>query len=96
VYLFVELNECIALYGFPEEGHDKEQLQEILDYLGCACCIVSQFRVGLSARSNLPRPIKLELKSAMLLTFCCLRCGLLDARNITPVSSSTGGLLRMW
>jgi hypothetical protein len=61
----ISANEvCIAVYGFPEEGHDKEQLQEMFDYLGCACCIVGQSRVGLSARSNLPRPIKLELKSA--------------------------------
>jgi hypothetical protein len=47
--------------GFPEESHDKEQLQEMFDYLGCACCIVSQSRVVLSARSNLPRPIKLKI-----------------------------------
>jgi hypothetical protein len=36
----------------------------MFNYLGHACCIVSQSRVGLSARSNLPHPIKLELKSA--------------------------------
>jgi hypothetical protein len=38
----ISANEvCIAVYGFPEEGHDKEQLQEMFDYLRRACCIVS-------------------------------------------------------
>jgi hypothetical protein len=53
---------CIAVYGFPEEGSDETQLEDMLYYLGCSGMMFHYSRIGKNT-DNKTRPIKLELCS---------------------------------
>jgi hypothetical protein len=57
----------IVIYGFPEEGCDSAQLQDMLEFLVCRCDIVRHSRIGRrfdQSTSLRVRPIKVELRSA--------------------------------
>jgi hypothetical protein len=41
----------IAIYGFPEEGHDQDQLSEMLTFLNCQCTVLWRSRIGRLATS---------------------------------------------
>ena len=57
---------CIAVYGFPDEGNDYEQLLDMFSYLNCRCDIVRHSRLGVYSSKSIShvRPIKIELRSA--------------------------------
>ena len=58
----------VVVYGFPEEGCDEDQLQEMLHFLNCPRNIYRHYRIGrpvdrAASASISPRPIKLEFIS---------------------------------
>ncbi len=53
----------IVIYGFPEEGKDIAQLQEMLDFLNCQCDVTRSTRVGREYNGKV-RPIKMELRTS--------------------------------
>mgnify|MGYP000414472773 CR=1 FL=1 len=60
------IRACIAIYGFPEEGNDFVQLQDMFVFLGCPCDIMRSSRIGRPPQrdGDKARPIKVELRSA--------------------------------
>jgi hypothetical protein len=60
-------NAMRVIYDFPEEGHDQNQVQKMLEFLECACNLPQLTMIGRSmshGNASSPRPIKLELKTA--------------------------------
>ena len=55
----------IAIYGFPEEGNDYEEIMHMFAFLRCRCDIIHQSRIGYAAnrsKESKKRPIKVQLK----------------------------------
>ena len=55
----------VAVYGFPEEGKDVEQLFKMFDNLSCRCDVTRHSQIGHPSNRNSKsiRPIKVEFKS---------------------------------
>jgi len=72
--------KSIAVYGFPEDGKDYDDLHDLLAYLHCHGDIVQHMRIGRAAgqgKTNTGRPLKVILRLASDCDYVLSRVNLL-------------------